>query len=306
MERLRQQLQRLRIWSQGGLRAPHKPLLLLLALANAQRGGPRLLLFADIEPQLKALLEDFGPARGVQSPEHPFWRLQSDGDFWEIPKRDALQDAIRGLKKQGYIPPKILRAQGAEAGFTQEVHDALRRDPALVNALVSELLCRHFPESLHELLLDAVEMPWVPPAPPDQAADAARFQLQLRRVRNPDFRREILHVYGCRCAVCGYDGRLGGQSVGVEAAHVRWFAHEGPDEVENGLALCALHHRLLDFGAFGLTPERRIVVSGRFAQSPDALSALAPYQDRPLRDPLQARPVAARHIQWHKEQVFKG
>jgi len=53
-------------------------------------------------------------------------------------------------------------------------------------------------------------------------------------------------------AFCGYDGQVGGATVGVEAAHVRWFSFDGPDSLDNGLALCVLHHKLFDLGALGL------------------------------------------------------
>ena len=48
------------------------------------------------------------------------------------------------------------------------------------------------------------------------------------------------------CCVCGFSLRLVDGLIGVDAAHIQWHSHGGPDEVPNGLALCALYHRLLD------------------------------------------------------------
>lgn len=53
----------------------------------------------------------------------------------------------------------------------------------------------------------------------------------------------VLQAYGYVCAMCGWDGRVGQQAVGLAAAHVRWHGHEGPDTVDNGLSLCDLHHK---------------------------------------------------------------
>ncbi len=61
--------------------------------------------------------------------------------------------------------------------------------------------------------------------------------------------------------MCGFDGALGRNPVGLEAAHVRWHSQDGPDVVANGLALCALHHALFDLGVLGLTAELHIRVS---------------------------------------------
>jgi hypothetical protein len=41
-----------------------------------------------------------------------------------------------------------------------------------------------------------------------------------------------------QCAFGGYDGQLGSASAGIEVAHVRWFYFDGPDALDNGLALC--------------------------------------------------------------------
>ena len=57
-------LDRLGIWRSHGQRAPHKPLLLLLALGRVAQGGrDRLARYEDIEKPLKKLLKRFGPPR---------------------------------------------------------------------------------------------------------------------------------------------------------------------------------------------------------------------------------------------------
>ena len=62
--------------------APYKPLLLLLALARAQHGSPRLAPFSEYEEPLKELLVSFGEGN-TQNAARPFWHLQNDG-LWEV------------------------------------------------------------------------------------------------------------------------------------------------------------------------------------------------------------------------------
>ncbi len=58
-QRLREALNRLNVWKSGGIRAPHKPLLLLFALGRVRRGQPRLASYAqDVHKPLKKLLRD--------------------------------------------------------------------------------------------------------------------------------------------------------------------------------------------------------------------------------------------------------
>ncbi len=51
---------------------------------------------------------------------------------------------------------------------------------------------------------------------------------------------------------------------------MRWWSHDGPDEVDNGLCLCSLHHKLFDRGVLGLGEDRRILVSQRFVGRSEA------------------------------------
>src|ERR1019366_8446244 len=69
-------------WRRGGERAPHKPLLLLYVLGRLQRTGSASVSFADAEPDLARLLEEFGPPRHT-SPGYPFHHLTTDG-LWVV------------------------------------------------------------------------------------------------------------------------------------------------------------------------------------------------------------------------------
>ena len=83
-----QKLGQVKFWRTRGQRAPHKPLLVLLALGRVAQGEKRLARYEqDIERPLTDLLERFGPPRKKIHPEYPFGRLKNDG-LWEIPDGD--------------------------------------------------------------------------------------------------------------------------------------------------------------------------------------------------------------------------
>ena len=108
------------------------------------------------------LLLAFGPPAKSYHPEYPFWRLQNDGTFWEIPEREEAM-ARRGERlRTGDVPPSILRTVDARGGFSGPVFALLRARPDLVAELTADILEEHFEASFHEGILDAVGMPWVP------------------------------------------------------------------------------------------------------------------------------------------------
>jgi hypothetical protein len=96
------------------------------------------------------------------------------------------------------------------------------------------------------------------------------------------------------------------QPVGLEAAHVRWWASGGPDVVENAVCLCSLHHKLLDTLVLGLTDEHRPAgVDVLRCASETAQRMVLDLAGRNLLDPQRGQPrVLVEHADWHTTQVF--
>ncbi|MEU1292113.1 phosphorothioated DNA-binding restriction endonuclease [Streptomyces sp. NPDC005840] len=282
---------RLRQWSRDGVRAPHKPLLFLYALGRHQRdpGGSEL-PYTAVEDDLKRLLAEYGPVRAT-SPAYPFHHLVGDG-VWEV-RTD------RGPGSPGTRVGE-LRATRAVGRLAPGLRDALRRDPALLGRIARTLLDSHFPPSLHADLCAAVGL-----EPGEVAAVPAPGGPRRRGTR---MREAVLTAYEYRCAFCGYDGMIGALPVGLEAAHVRWWAYGGPDDVDNGLCLCSLHHKLLDQGVLGIGDGHRILVSQRFVgRGRAAREQVLALAGRPLLGPQPGTaPVAEPHLRWHAGQVFQG
>lgn len=280
-----------RQWSRGGRRAPHKPLLLLYALGRYQREGSGPIPFSAAEASLNRLLREFGPPRRT-SAAYPFHHLANDDRLWQVATADG----------PGSPGPAVglLRAADAHGRLHPDLVAALEADPSLLGRLARALLDANFPPGLHadicqEAGLDVhgAELP---------AAVESRLP-----PRDPAFREEVLDAYEYRCAFCDYDGLLDDMAVGLDAAHVRWRSYDGPDELANGLCLCALHHRLLDRGVLGLTLDRTITVSGGFRARARVASLLVlELSGRPARTPRSGPRVEPGHIAWHTAQVFRS
>ncbi|MCB9765557.1 MAG: HNH endonuclease [Alphaproteobacteria bacterium] len=293
-------LHSLRTWSREGVRAPHKPLVLLTALGRISRGEPRLARYGEVEPLLKELLDDFGPARASQAPHRSFWRLATDGDLWEVPARD------------GHSTPPMDAMRKVEGGFPEPVDRLLRRRPDLVADAALLLLVEHFPSSYHADLMDAVGLT-APLLDADTQRpiedDPLRWARSHRRQHDRAFRQRVLIAHAHRCAVCGWDAHLvsrrrGVVSVGavlLEATHVRWSSHDGPDTVDNGLALCVLHRKAFDRGLVALDSKHCILISPRLAGGDAVTDALKRHAGQPIGGPG----VDPDHALWHREQVFK-
>ncbi|MEV7802763.1 phosphorothioated DNA-binding restriction endonuclease [Microbispora sp. NPDC088329] len=283
----------IRRWTRQGERAPHKPLLLLYALGRFQREGGRPIPFGSAEADLKALLKEFGPPRDT-SPGYPFHHLTSDG-VW-------LVDTVHGPGSPGSELGRLREAQAA-GRLHPDLLRALTDDSHLVVRLARHLLDANFEPSLHPDICRFVGLDLH-----DQVTAAEQLVPSPRPGRDPAFRESVLVAYEYCCAFCAYDGWLDGMAVGLDAAHVRWRAFEGPDDVANGLCLCSIHHKLFDKGVLGVTPDRTIAVSGKFVgRSPAAGQMVFSLAGRPVRDPQGGFDlVDDDHIAWHGRQVFRA
>lgn len=94
---------------------------------------------------------------------------------------------------------------------------ALQHDPLLFSAIVRHLLDFNFEPSLHEDICALAGLD----------LEALDLGPAVARNRDPAFRDTVLAAYEYRYAVCGYEGRIKHQAVGLEAAHVRWWASGG-------------------------------------------------------------------------------
>jgi putative restriction endonuclease len=87
---------------------------------------------------------------------------------------------------------------------------------------------------------------------------------------------------------------------------VRWFSFDGPDSLNNGLALCVLHHKLFDLGVLGLDTAMRVLVSAVFTARTSAGQAVYELHGRQLSPRSGTMVPASSHISWHAREVFKG
>jgi putative restriction endonuclease len=284
----------IRVWTNGDRRAVHKPLLVLLALSRVNDVTSQTMDWNDAEPLLKVLLEEFGPDGSSTTRHYPFWHLQTDG-LWQLNGPPEI------LNRPAGATPTLteLRQNHVRGGFTMPIYDALKADPELIGIVAQRIVDSHFPESIRGDVLDAVGLAQV---------ESMGTPKDPQRRRDPAFRAKVLLAYQYRCAVCGHDLRMGQQSIGLEAAHIKWFQANGPDEVPNGIAMCSLHHKVFDLGAFKILPETyRMVFSQHLNGSETASDRMLAYHGAGMILP-QAKEYLPHpaNLDWHARQVFKS
>lgn len=290
-----------------GVRAPHKPLLLLYVLSRLWiEQKYRLFSFEEIKPKLTDLLNRFYESKKNHTTKDPFTRLLTDQVGWELKGIDDFQ-----VNYASKLSETELIDRGVAGGFDHETMKTLLDRPNLILQLAHLLLAKNFPESYFSAICRELGFP--DPLKDFITVDCVISSQELgiahTNKRDPNFREKVLNAYRRKCAFCGSSIRLRDTLVDLEAAHIRWHCYDGPDTIPNGLALCSSHHKLFDWGAISLKHDSesyRIMLAFTLNSSGPIESwleqirgtnLLLPHEKHHWPDPD--------FVEWHQTQVFE-
>lgn len=125
-----------------------------------------------------------------------------------------------------------------------------------------------------------------------------------RAIRSPIFRKLVLNAYDEKCAFTGLKFINGGGRAEVEAAHIRAVEHNGPDSVQNGIALSGTVHWMFDRGLLSLANDMEIMVS-RHVNDTEALEKLIHKSFKATLPDNQRNAPHPAFLKWHRENCFK-
>ena len=240
-------LRNIRQQTSGDYRAPHKPLLLLIAFAGVALGEERLIEYSAQDDRLSKLLIEFGPpVKKTVKPFEPFKRLPKD-KLWELVNVPDQSTAAIEKITGGY-----LKNRNAKGGLLEKDYQLLRQDREFLSRCIIQILESNFPLSYHSEILQAVGIPNIGLDTIELQGSSTKKHPSVVHTRDPKFRNAILKIYERACSICRSTVRLNDTLMGIEAAHIKWHAYGGPDIESNGLALCSFHHKAFDRGVIGL------------------------------------------------------
>lgn len=125
-----------------------------------------------------------------------------------------------------------------------------------------------------------------------------------RKVRDRAFRSVVLRAYSKTCAFTGFNFINGGGRAEVQAAHIRPVEHDGPDSVNNGLALSGTAHWMFDRGLVSLADDGEILVSRHINNVDEVNRVIVSDRRALLPEQIKYRPHPA-YLNWHRENCFK-
>lgn len=92
--------------------------------------------------------------------------------------------------------------------------------------------------------------------------------LTSRLIRDSSFRLHVYEAYDHRCALTGLKITDSKGNSEVQAAHIQAVADQGPDIIQNGIALSATIHWMFDHHLISLTDDYRTLFADEIRLSP--------------------------------------
>lgn len=183
-------------------------------------------------------------------------------------------------------------------------------------AAVRSLSARDFTRIIHRGLGDSdFLLPRVDETPPGGFEEMqAPFVYEQERVRTEAltsrvirdrvFRKVVLRAYDERCAVTGLKLINGGGRAEVAAAHIRPVEQNGPDIINNGIALSGTAHWMFDRGLITFDDDLAIVIS-RHVNDRDGAQSLINKTGHLIAPSMHRDRPHPAFLRWHRENCFK-
>ena len=124
-----------------------------------------------------------------------------------------------------------------------------------------------------------------------------------RKVRDRNFRKNVRAAYRNRCAVTRYDLTNGGGRPEVQACHIRPVEKDGPDVIQNGIALSGTVHWMFDRGLISFSKDLKLLVSHNRMPA-DLLKVLESNMDAPWFPPEPQLRPRDDFLEWHRDSKF--
>jgi putative restriction endonuclease len=235
-------VENLRLNRAGEIVSLHKPLLILFCISEIDKGSPNIFYFDKIEIQITSLIQKYGLKNTkIIKPEYPFLFLSSDNQLWNC--------SVNKFNLKYPDSPSKSDLQGSYGSFTDDFLGFLKVKENRIN-LVKSILNSYWSEYYYcDILTDLGLLSYF------------KFFNSKSSYRSQKFVEDVLDFYERKCAICNQSIRLADSLIGIDACHLRPLQHKGSDTINNGIALCKVHHWALDRGAISLNQNYKILVS---------------------------------------------
>lgn len=302
-------LTRLNRASKDGIKAPHKPILLLSIIESIAVGDIRENRI-EITANLITRFKDNWNRLVTSNTFHPkfflpFFHLRHEG-FWHLKTylgKEILITSSKSVKSFAELNESVEFAY-----FDKELFEILLQPKTRVE-IYQKLMTKYFNSQasiqeqggLFEILANqtlndsSIEYQKLI----EKADDEEVF------VRCGVFKKVVPKIYDYSCCISGMRVITGFDIQMVDACHIVPFSVSHDNTITNGISLSPNFHRAFDRGLISLNEDYRVIVSNSFTES-NSKFALKSFEGKQILLPKEKHYLPSiDNIKWHNEKIFK-
>lgn len=303
--------------TKNGIKAPHKPILLLAIIKSIELGEIKNNKIY-ITPELVARFKDYWKwlvRESFFSPNFslPFFHLTNDytrnrlDRFWHLQTyfgKQILLTSSHSIRSFSQLQASVQYGYFDDGLFSLlSNHDSRQ--------IISRFLLEHYfsGQKLYDNrsdLFESVTKQILHDSPVEYLHVIERADEEEVFIRSGVFKKVVPRIYDYTCCISGLRIVSGYDIQMVDACHIIPFANSHNDTISNGISLCPNLHRAFDRGLVSIDCDYRVLVADNFVESSHEIGIKA-YQGKRiiLPDEESYRP-AVENLDWHRVNIFKS
>ena len=303
------QLSHLNRASINGIKAPHKPIL-LLSVIESIAFGEIIENRIEITPLLVARFKDSWSRlvkTDVFKPNFalPFFHMKKEG-FWKLQTylgKEILITSSHSINSFSQLKESV------DFAFLDSDLFFLLQEPLKREAVYQFLMTKYFDHSelIHHYsgIVDKVTQQILNDPSEDYQKQIDKADVEEIFVRSGVFKRVIPKIYNYTCCISGMRIVSGYDIQMIDACHIIPFSVSHDDTITNGISLSPNLHRAFDRGLITLNENYRVVISKSFTESQNE-NSLQAYEGKQIALPKEIHHHPFKdNFKWHNEHVFK-
>lgn len=302
----------------NGIKAPHKPILLLSILQLIRKGeitSNRIFITPELVLAFKSNWNALVTTNNICTFALPFFHLKSE-PFWHLTYLRSGAGALKSISTLKSLNDNIAFAEIDQNFF-------LLMTDAITNTLLENILIEnYFPSTKAFYLNETSEVQYTLELEiKNQMVNDTKEEYQTkmqsleevlteeeiqeeRFIRGGIFKKEIPRIYDHRCCISGMKIQTTINAQMVDACHIIPFSMTNDDTISNGICLSPNLHRAFDRGLLTINEDYivRISPSVNESNSPYGITQFAGKQiDLPQEVKLFP---STQNLSWHRKECF--
>lgn len=296
-----------------GIRAPHKPVLMLAVVHGFENGflqGNQVFISPELISAFKQIWNLLVTTDHDPNMALPFYHLGGE-PFWKLVPKPEISASIVMERKSRQL--STLDSVIAYARIEAEMAEWFN-SPEKRAAISQTILHKYFPDTLHNFHINA-QVPDLLRGLNDILLNTPRivYKSEIKELlaakddeaiylRSASFKRLVPMIYDFGCAASHWRLTSSSDVSMIDACHIVPFSESYDDTITNGIALAPTMHRAFDRGLISISDDYLVLIANNFNE--EGLD----WSIRRLRGKQILLPKNTNHwpgkenLRWHREQ----